>query len=365
MEKVKRYTNKEKFFALILLGVVLSISSASTIYLYWLIEQFIALRTTALFRSLDLPTASVMLLVYFIVNVLVSSVLLMLIAKYIIQPIYLISEASSKVAKGDYSVVVEKRKNFKFINRTIDNFNLMTKHLKSVEMLQNDFISNVSHEIKTPLSAIDGYARIVQNSHNLTEEEKGYIGKIIEHSNHLTGLVEDILAITKFENQQIADSRKWYRLDEQIRKAILFLAPKIRNKNLHINVDMEAIDINANPTMFYHVWYNIISNAVKFSKNNSEIDISAKISGEDIEVKVKDYGVGMSEKTIHHIFEKFYQAPETQHYGGNGLGLSLAKRIIDIYGGNITVESKLGEGSCFTVKLKQDDTDTQEKLLFV
>lgn len=357
MEKVKKYSTKERFFALILLGLVLSVSSASTIYLYWLIEQFIALRATSLFRSLDLPTVSVMLSVYFIANVIVSSILLMLIIKYIIQPIYLISEASNKVAKGDYSAVVEKRKNFKFINRTIDNFNLMTKHLKSVEMLQNDFVSNVSHEIKTPLSAIDGYARIVQNSPNLTEEEKGYIGKIIDHSNHLTSLVEDILAITKFENQQIADSRKWYSLDEQIRKAILFLAPKIRNKNLRVNVDMEAIKINANPSMLYHVWYNIISNAVKFSENDSQIDVSAKIIDNNIEVKIRDYGVGMNDKTIHHIYEKFYQAPETQHYGGNGLGLPLVKRIIDIYGGKVTVESKLGEGSCFTISLKQNDVD--------
>lgn len=361
MEKVKKYTtkkytNKEKFFAIILLGIVLSISSASTIYLYWLIEQFIALRTTNLFRHLDLPTVSVMLLVYFIVNVFVSFILLMLITKYVIQPIYLISEASGKVAKGDYTVEIQKRKrNFKFINRTIDNFNLMTKHLKSVEMLQNDFISNVSHEIKTPLSAIDGYARLVENSPNLTKEEKGYIGKIIEHSKHLTGLVEDILALTKFENHQIADSKKWFRLDEQIRKAILFLAPKIRNKNLHVDINMQAININANPTMFYHVWYNLISNAVKFSQNNAEISICAEINDNDIEVKIKDHGVGMDEKTIGHIYEKFYQAPSTQHYGGNGLGLSLVKRIVDIYGGKIEVESKLGEGSCFTVKLKQND----------
>lgn len=355
MEKIKRYSTKEIFFSLIFMGLVLSISSASTIYLYWLIEQFISLRTTTLFSTLDLPTVSIMLLVYFIVNVLVSSILLLLITKYVIQPIYLISEATGKVAKGDYTVEIKKQKSFKFINRTIDNFNLMTKHLKSVEMLQNDFISNVSHEIKTPLSAIDGYARIVQNSPGLTEEEKGYVGKIIDHSNHLTGLVEDILAITKFENQQIADNKKWYRLDEQIRKAILFLAPKIRCKNLHLNVDMDNININANPTMFYHVWYNIISNAVKFSNDNSEIDVTAKISGNDIEVKIKDYGMGMSEKTLHHIYEKFYQAEETQHYGGNGLGLSLVKRIIDIYGGKISVESQLGKGSCFTIALKQND----------
>lgn len=355
MGKIKRYSTREIFFSLIFLGLVLSISSASTIYLYWLIEQFISLRTTTLFSSLDLPTISIMLLVYFIVNVLVSSILLLLITKYVIQPIYLISEATGKVAKGDYTVEIKKQKSFKFINRTIDNFNLMIKHLKSVEMLQNDFISNVSHEIKTPLSAIDGYARIVQNSSGLTEEEKGYVGKIIDHSNHLTGLVEDILAITKFENQQIADNKKWYRLDEQIRKAILFLAPKIRNKNLQLNVDMDSININANPTMFYHVWYNIISNAVKFSNNGSSIDVTAKIKGNDIEVKIRDYGVGMSEKTIHHIYEKFYQAEETKHYGGNGLGLSLVKRIIDIYGGKINVESQLGKGSCFTITLKQDD----------
>lgn len=355
MDNNKKFSAKEKIFSLIFLGLVLSISSASTLYLYWLIEQLIAFRSTVLFQTLDIPTITIMMTVYFIVNLFFSAFFLAIITRFIIHPTYEICEASEKVIKGNYSVEIKKKRGFKFINRSIDNFNLMTKHLKSVEMLQNDFVANVSHEIKTPLSAIDGYAMLLKTSSNLTEEEIGYIDKIIAHSNHLTGLVEDILSITKFENQQIADSKKWYRLDEQIRKAILFLEQKIQNKNITLNIDLESIEINANPTMFYHVWYNLLSNAIKFSQYNSEIDISSKISGNEIVVKIKDHGIGMDKNTLEHIYEKFYQGSNAREYGGNGLGLALVKRIIDIYQGKIIVESEIGKGTCFTVYLKQDN----------
>lgn len=354
MDKKKKLTAKEKVFSVIFLGLVLSISSASTIYLYWLIEQLVAFRSTALFQNIDIPTISLMLAVYFTVNMFFSAFFLAIITKFIIGPIYEISEASEKVIKGNYSLEIKKKRGFKFINRAIDNFNLMTKHLKSVEMLQNDFVANVSHEIKTPLSAIDGYAMLLKNSSNLSDEEKGYLEKIISHSNHLTSLVEDILAITKFENQQIADSKKWYRLDEQIRKAILFLEQKIRNKNIMLNINLENIKINANPTMFYHVWYNLLSNAIKFSPQNSKIDITSKIIDDEIIVKIRDHGIGMDQSTVEHIYEKFYQGENARDYGGNGLGLALVKRIIDIYHGRITVESEVGKGTCFTVYLKQD-----------
>lgn len=355
MDNKKKFSARERIFSFIFLGIVLSISSASTLYLYWLIEQLIAFKSTVLFQTLDIPTLTIMMTVYFIVNLVFSAFFLAIMTRFIIHPIYEICEASEKVIKGNYSVEIRKRRGFKFINRTVDNFNLMTKHLKSVEMLQNDFVANVSHEIKTPLSAIDGYAKLLKNSSNLSQEEAGYLDKIISHSNYLTVLVEDILAITKFENQQIADSKKWYRLDEQIRKAILFLEQKIQSKNITLNIDLDSIKINANPTMFYHVWYNLISNAIKFSQQNSEIDITSKISNDEIIVKIKDHGVGMDQNTVEHIYEKFYQGENAQDLGGNGLGLALVKKIIDIYDGKITVESEVGKGTSFTVYLKQDN----------
>lgn len=355
MDKIKRYTKKEIFIIFIILGFTLSISTATTLVLYWIMEEFVYLRISVSFTSFDPSAIGLMLLVFFVVNLFVSSFYLLIISRLIVHPIYNVIEASDKVAKGDYSVEVKKRRSFRFINNAIDNFNIMTKHLNSVEMLQEDFVSNVSHEIKTPLSAIEGYAQLVRENPNLTENEKGYLDKILSNTKHLTELVENILIITKFENQQIADNKEWYRLDEQIRQMILFIEPEIQAKNISFNLDMDKIKINANKSVLYHVWHNIILNAVKFSDTNSFIDISAKSYDGKAVVKVQDHGIGMDEDTLTHIFEKFYQADQSRHSTGNGLGLPLAKRIIDIYEGKITAESEPGKGSCFTVELKLDN----------
>lgn len=355
MDKMKRYTGKEIFLIFLILGFTLSVSSATTLVLYWIIEEFINFKITISFNAFDFSSMGMMLLLFFVVNLFISSFYMLIISRLIVRPIYNVMEASEKVAKGDYSVVVKRHRSFKFINNAIDNFNTMTKHLKSVEMLQTDFVSNVSHEIKTPLSAIEGYALLLKDNPNLTDSEIGFTDKIISNTKHLTELVENILIITKFENQQIADNKKWYRLDEQIRKAVLFLEEKSREKNICFNLNLDKIEINANKSVLYHVWNNIISNAVKFSGNNSSIDISAKVIDGNAVVKIRDYGIGMSQETLMHIFEKFYQADTSRHSGGNGLGLPLVKRIIDIYDGKIMVDSKPEKGTCFTVVLKIDE----------
>lgn len=357
MDKRRRYTKKEIFIIFIILGFTLSISTASTLVLYWIMEEFVYLRISVSFNSFDASSIGLMLLLFFVVNLFISSFYLLIISKLIVHPIYNVIEASEKVASGDYSVEVKKQKSFKFINNIIDNFNIMTKHLNSVEMLKSDFVSNVSHEIKTPISAIEGYAQLVKDNPNLTDSEMGYLDKIMSNTKHLTELVENILVITKFENQQIPDNKEWYRLDEQIRQAVLFIAPKIQEKNIKLNLNLDKIKINANKSVLYHVWHNIISNAVKFSYNNSYIDISAKTYEDKAVVKIRDYGIGMDEETVTHIFEKFYQADSSRHSDGNGLGLPLVKRIIDIYEGSVTVESEPCKGSCFTVELPLNDSE--------
>lgn len=355
MDKIKRYSSREIFIIFLIFGFTLSISSATTLVLYWIIEEFINFKITISFNSFDFSSMGLMLLLFFVVNLFISSFYLLIVSRLIVRPIYNVMEASERVAKGDYSVVVKRHRSFKFINNAIDNFNTMTKHLNSVEMLQTDFVSNVSHEIKTPLSAIEGYAQLLKGNPNLSEIEIGFIDKIINNSKHLTNLVENILVITKFENQQIADNKNWYRLDEQIRKAVLFMEEKSRTKNICFNLNLDKIEINANQSVLYHVWHNIISNAVKFSDNNSSIDISAKVVDGNAVVKIRDYGIGMTPETITHIFEKFYQADTSHHSGGNGLGLPLVKRIVDIYNGQINVTSQPDKGTCFTVILKIDE----------
>lgn len=351
MERFKRYTKKEIFIIFIILGFTLSISSASTLVLYWLMEEFIYMKISVSVTSFDASSIGLMLILFFVVNLFISSFYLLIISKLVVHPIYNVIEASEKVANGDYSVEVKKRKSFRFINNAIENFNIMARHLNSVEMLKSDFVSNVSHEIKTPLSAIEGYALLVKDNPSLTDSEKGYLDKILSNTKHLTELVDNILIITKFENQQIAYKKEWYRLDEQIRQAVLFIEPKTIEKGITFSLDLDKIRINADKSVVYHVWHNIISNAVKFSENGSSIDISAKTYGGRAVVKIKDYGIGMDKETTTHIFEKFYQADPSRHSDGNGLGLPLVKRIVDICKGEIAVESEPRKGTCFTVEL--------------
>ena len=275
----------------------------------------------------------------------------MLIGKRPIKAISSMSEASRRIAKGDFDVQVNEDIRIDEIRILAENFNLMARELSKTEMLRTDFIENVSHEFKTPLSSIEGYATLLQ-SRNLSDEKKAeYVKKILINTRRLGDLTGNILLLSRIDNKEGEIERESYSLDEQMRETVLAFQDVWGEKNIELDIELEPLEYRGNKELLYHVWQNIFGNAVKFTAKNGEISITLKQVENNAVITVKDDGIGMSEDTVRRVFEKFYQGDKSRSGAGNGLGLPLAKRIVDLHGGSISVTSREGEGSCFTVKL--------------
>ena len=229
----------------------------------------------------------------------------------------------------------------------------MTKELGSIEMFRNDFINNFSHEFKTPIVSIRGFAKQLQNDNLSTEKRKEYTDIIISEAERLTNMSANILLLNKFENQQFITNQIQYELDEQIRNCIILLEKEWSKKNLEIQLDLERTPIYGNAEMLSHLWINLIENAVKYSNDKGHITIGCRRTVGDIQFKISDDGNGMDDNTMKHIFDKFYQGDRSHAARGNGLGLSIVKRIVELCKGEIAVESKIGQGTTFTIKLPQ------------
>ena len=295
----------------------------------------------------EIPLAVELVFVSLLVGLLVTSQL----SKYFFNPIKKLRKAMDQVADGDYSVRLEDKSNSLEILEIYTGFNLMAHELSATEILQTDFVSNVSHEFKTPISAIEGYSTLLQGSDNLDREQREYVEKILLNTSRLSSLMGSILLLSKLENQQISTHQTRYRVDEQIRQSIVALEPAWEKKGIEFDVELERTDYLGNEPMMRHVWDNLISNAVKFSPEGGIIRIRLEKQQQSILFTVDDQGSGISEEARKHVFDKFYQADSSHKQEGNGLGLALVKRILSIENGDIQVEDLPDRGCRFTVKL--------------
>lgn len=268
----------------------------------------------------------------------------------ILNPVKKLNIAMTKVSKGNFKERVETKSKIEEIKNLYDSFNLMVKELESTEILQTDFVSNVSHEFKTPINAIEGYITLLDDD-NLTIEQKEYLKKIAYNTNRLTELIKGILLLSKIENQAIETNKENFRLDEQIRQAIVSLEIKWTKKNIDLDIDMDSITYQGNESLLMHVWVNLIDNAIKFSPENEKIKITLKEKNNQIIFTVSDYGKGITDKDKVHIFDKFYQGDASHNAEGNGLGLPLAKKIITLNDGKINVKNNQTKGCTFEVIL--------------
>lgn len=268
-----------------------------------------------------------------------------------INPVMKLNKAMKAVAEGDYSVRLEQKRELKEIQEIYLNFNLMAQELGATEILQTGFVSNVSHEFKTPINAIEGYATLLQGQEQSTISEKeAYVEKILLNTRRLSKLVGNMLLLSKLDNQVIQSKQTRFRLDEQIRQSIVILEPAWEAKDIEFDVEMEDIEYFGNESLLHHVWDNLISNAIKFSPQNGCIKIRMHIGEDSIVFSIEDEGPGIQEKDAKHIFDRFYQSDSSHKEEGNGLGLALVKQIIDICNGKISVEN-LKVGCRFTVKI--------------
>ena len=227
----------------------------------------------------------------------------------------------------------------------------MAESLEALENSRRNFVSNVSHEFKTPINAIEGYTTLLQDCENLTAEQQEYVEKIIFNTQRLSTLVGNILLLSKIENQSIQTNKVRFRIDEQIRQSIVALEPDWEKKDIQFDAELELLEYTGNENLLRHVWDNIIGNAVKFSPVGGEVKICLFKKNGIITFTVEDRGPGLSDKAAKHIFDKFYQEDTSHKSEGNGLGLALVHRILTICGGDIKAEN-CEEGGCrFTVEL--------------
>jgi len=276
-----------------------------------------------------------------------------LLSRYFFNPIKKLRKAMDKVAEGDFSVRLEEKSTSKEIMEIYTGFNLMANELSSTEILQTDFVSNVSHEFKTPISAIEGYSTLLQGGDNLDSDQKEYVEKILVNTQRLSSLVGSILLLSKLENQQIPTNRRSYRLDEQIRQSIVTLETAWVQKDIDLDVELEQESYLGNEQMVRHVWDNLISNAIKFSPQGGSVKLSLLKKGAELIFTIEDQGPGLTEEAQKHIFDKFYQADSSHKQEGNGLGLALVKRILTLEKGEIAAENIPGGGCRFRVTLHE------------
>lgn len=309
--------------------------------LFYLLEDVIPLNSPLL-----------LLLDLVIISLLIGGVVTSFLSKLFFDPIKKLNAAMEKVADGDFSVRLTGKSSSKEIMELYSGFNLMAHELSATEILQTDFVSNVSHEIKTPINAIEGYSMLLQGSDNLNDDQQQYVEKIVFNTKRLSSLVGSILLLSKLENQEISTGQTRYRLDEQIRQSIVAQENAWEDKCIDLDVDMDRVDYLGNESMMRHIWDNLIGNAIKFSPQNGTVWIRLTQQDKTVRFTVEDRGPGIPEEAKKRIFDKFYQGDSSHKQEGNGLGLALAKRIATIAGGEISVENIDAGGCRFTVTLK-------------
>ncbi len=292
----------------------------------------------------------------FIIQLLIFSLAIAFLAspfitKYFLNPVQELRRGMQNVADGDFNVRLESSSKSQEIQELIVGFNMMVEELRSTEILQSDFVSNVSHEFKTPINAIEGYATLLQNSESTDSTEQEYIDKILFNTRRISSLVSNVLLLSKIENQSLQLHKESYDIAEQIREEIVASEPSWASKDIDFEVDIEDTEYYGYKGLMHHVFGNIIGNAIKFSPNSGEIKIRLVKNSDTVSISIEDQGPGISEEAKKHIYDKFYQA-DTSHRGdGNGLGLALVKRILYVSGGEISVENMTDRGCRFTVSL--------------
>ena len=264
-----------------------------------------------------------------------------------------LSEGTKQIEQGNFKVQVENKDPNSEVGALIANFNHMARELDDIELFRQDFINNFSHEFKTPIASIAGFAeQLKQGGNRLSEEKRSeYIDTILAESRRLSALSGSILRMARYEHQDIITERSEFPLDEQLRLCLLSMQEAWTEKELEADVDLMSVSVCANESMLSQVWTNLLENAVKFTPRGGRIIMRCTREGDWVRVVIADTGVGMDEETMRHIFDKFYQGDRSHRQEGNGLGLSIAKRIVSLCGGDIAVQSAPGKGSTFTVTL--------------
>ena len=338
--------NKKTFHITVVFSAMVFLILVITVFLT---NLFIIL----LLRSgiLTNPRPELILLVSALVSIIVGTIFSQVIGKRPLKFIQNIDNATKEVVKGNFEVRLSDNIQAEELRSVAQNFNKMIQELSNTEIFRTDFIENVSHEFKTPCSAIEGYATLLQNN-SLTEEKRTeYTNRILFNTRRLSNLTGNILLLSRLENQEIEVKKETFSLDEQLREVILLFESQWIEKELDLDIDLCTVNYTGNREMLMQVWQNIFGNAMKFVPDRGQIRVLLSTDRRSVKISIVENGIGMSKDVLKRIYEKFYQADSSRNEIGNGLGLTLAKRIVDLHGGTISVSSEIGKGTAFTVTL--------------
>ncbi len=277
-----------------------------------------------------------------LIAVAAVAVLITVTSRSTTNPIRELSRAAREIAGGNYDVTVPERDRVEEFGELERNFNLMTAELRSNEYLRKDFISSVSHQLKTPLSILNGYAQLLAEGGLSEAEEREY-----------SQYIDDMLRLSRIDHREIQRKAEIFPLGEQLRRAVLQLEPRWTEAGLSVSADIPDLDYVGDSELLYQVWVNLLDNAVKFTPPGRRIGVYLAAAADTVTVTVWDTGCGMDAETLSRIFEQFFQGDTDRRADGCGLGLTLCKRIVELHGGTIAAESRPGEGSRFTVTLPE------------
>ncbi|GAB6087181.1 sensor histidine kinase [Alkaliphilus crotonatoxidans] len=261
-----------------------------------------------------------------------------------------ISEGINSVAEGNLDVELDLENSGEY-KPIYENFNRMVRELKNTKAEMQNFINDFSHEFKTPITSIRGFAELILENNVTEEERKEYLQIIAEESGRLAALSQNTLLLSKLDAQEVITDKKEFELDEQIKRSTILMFREMEKKQITLNMELSPIKYYGNAEMMQQIWVNLISNAIKFTPPGGEITIIMVAVDNSITIEISDTGIGMEKEVLEHIFNKYYQGDGSHTTGGFGLGLSIVKRIVELCGGNISVTSIPGSGSTFTIVL--------------
>ncbi len=323
---------------------VMAISGFLTYLIFWVLKYF------EVYDISKRPSAFVVLLSLG-ASFILATVTAFIFSFWMLRPMDVLIKATQEVANGNFKVRISTKGCHGEFKVLVRSFNDMIAELSGIEIFRKNFINIFSHEFKTPIISVKGFAEQLMRE-DLTEEERSeYRHFIVRESEKLTKLSTNVLLLSKLESQEIVAEKVEYRLDEQIRNCILMFQKQWEEKGLELDLRLEPVHYYGNREILRLLWNNLISNAIKFSRQGGKMLICCRMSENSVEVSVSDNGVGMSEEVKTHIFETFYRGENKQLVNGSGLGLPIVKRIVELCEGTIQVKSEEGRGSVFLIML--------------
>lgn len=312
---------------------------------------FLLMRTSIFDIQIISDNTALMVICVILFLLIVSQGVAVFWSRRITEPVKSISAVIEEVAKGNFDVQIDTLQFHDEIRELGENLNKMILELRSIEVMRADFVSNVSHEFRAPLSAIQGYVTLLSNPALSESQRKEYFSMLAESTRDLSGLVDSVLKLSRLESQNIAPKSEPFRLDEQLRRAVLLFESQWSQKEIELELDLPEYTYTGNAELLYQVWTNLFGNAVKYTPPHGKISVRLLPNEKGATVEIADTGIGMCEEVKAHIFEKFYQGDSSHCAVGNGLGLALVKTACQLTGSTVSVESTVGAGSTFTVRL--------------